>query len=100
LAEARKIDAALRVGARGRNASSNDRVAAEKKKQAGIVGPVLGATKGITNHAQGLSARTGAALKDPLSDPFILVIVGLSTLASAFLGALVLYRLSREHLRH
>jgi hypothetical protein len=69
-----------------------------KRKQAGIVDRILGATKSITKKGHGLSARTSAAVRDPFSDPVILVVVGLLTLASAFLGTLVLYRLSREHL--
>jgi hypothetical protein len=69
-----------------------------KKKQAGIVDRVRGVTKSIAKNGHGLSARTAAVVKDPLSDPFILVIVGLATLASAFLGTLVLYRVSREYL--
>lgn len=73
-------------------------MAEKRKKQGGIVDGVLGATKRVTKKAQGLGARTGAAVKDPLSDPFILV-VGLLTLASASLGALVLHRVAMEHLR-
>lgn len=68
---------------------------AEKKKQAKVVDRIVGATKRVTK-ARGLSAKTGAAVKDPLSDPFILAIVGLVTLASASLGALVLYGVWRE----
>jgi hypothetical protein len=95
--EARKIEAALSVRASGRSASSKAPAPADKKKQGDGVGRVLGATKDIAKNVQGLGARTAAAVKDPLSDPFI-VVIGLLTLASAFLGAVVLYRVSKEHL--
>lgn len=60
-----------------------------------MVDRIVGVTKRVTK-ARALSAKTGTAVKDPLSDPFILAVVGLVTLASASLGALVLYGGWRE----
>jgi hypothetical protein len=57
-----------------------------------VVGGVAGAVKGVTKKARALRASAGAAVGD-----FTLVVVGLLTLASAILGSLVLYRLSRQH---
>ena len=69
---------------------------AVKKKRAKVVDRIVGVPKRIAK-ARGLSARTGAAVKDPFSDPFVLSIVGLVTLATASLGALVLYGAWRGH---
>jgi hypothetical protein len=52
---------------------------------------VAGAVKRATKKVRPLAATAGAAVDD-----FILLVVGLVTLASALLGGLVLYRLSRE----
>lgn len=59
------------------------------KKRRGATAKVVGAAKGVTK-----TLRAGA---DAVVDDFILVIVGLLTLASALLGAVVIYR-SRQHL--
>lgn len=82
--------------ARTRTASSAAPAVVAKKKQARVVDRIVGATKRVAK-ARGLSARTGAAVEDPWSDPFVLSIVGLVTLATASLGALVLYGAWRGH---
>jgi hypothetical protein len=55
---------------------------------------VLGAATSLPRTA----ARTGDVATGALSDPWVLSIVGLLTLASAALGTLVLVRLRRDHL--
>jgi hypothetical protein len=55
---------------------------------------VLGAAKSLPATA----TRTRDAATSALTDPYVLSAIGLLTLASASLGALVLYRLRREHL--
>jgi hypothetical protein len=60
-----------------------------KKKPRGAGDKVVGATKGVTK-----TLRAGA---EAVVDDFILVLVGLLTLSSALLGAVVIYR-SRQHL--
>jgi hypothetical protein len=64
-----------------------DTAKAEKKR--GAADEVVGAAKGVTK-----KLRAGA---EAVVDDFILVLVGLLTLASALLGAVVIYR-SRQHL--
>jgi hypothetical protein len=59
------------------------------KKRRGAAGNVVGAAKGVTK-----SLRAGA---EAVVNDLVLVLVGLLTLASALLGAVVIYR-SRQHL--
>jgi hypothetical protein len=61
---------------------------AQKRKSpaAGVVGAAKGVTKKL---------RAGA---EAVVDDLVLVIVGLLMLLIAFLGSLVLYRMSRQHL--
>jgi hypothetical protein len=60
----------------------------KRKTSADRVGGVV---KRATKKVRPLAATAGAAVGD-----FILLVVGLVTLASALLGGLVLYRLSKE----
>jgi hypothetical protein len=69
-------------------AQSTDTEKAEKKRRGAAA--VVGAAKGVTK-----KLRAGA---EAVVDDFVLVLVGLLTLSSALLGALVIYRLSRQHL--
>jgi hypothetical protein len=66
---------------------STDTEKAEKKRRGAAA--VVGAAKGVTK-----KLRAGA---EAVVDDYILVLVGLSTLLSALLGAVVIYR-SRQHL--
>lgn len=95
VAEAREIEAAVGIGVGG----SSDPAATGKAKRVSVIAQVVGAAKGVTTKAQALSSRIVRAVEDePFSDPFVRVILGLLTLSSAVLGALVLFRLSRAHL--
>jgi hypothetical protein len=67
---------------------------ARKKPQRARGGNVLGAATTLPRTA----ARTRDAATGALSDPWVLSVVGLLTLGSACLGALVLYRLRRDNL--
>jgi hypothetical protein len=67
--------------------SATDTKKPEKKRRADD--KVVGAAKGVTK-----TLRAGA---EAVVDDFILVLVGLLTLSSALLGAVVIYR-SRQHL--
>jgi hypothetical protein len=67
--------------------SATDTKRPEKKRRADA--KVVGAAKGVTK-----TLRAGA---EAVVDDFILVLVGLLTLSSALLGAVVIYR-SRQHL--
>jgi hypothetical protein len=64
----------------------------EAKKRKAVVDGVVGAAKGVAKKAGTLRANAGEKVDDP-----VLAIVGLLTVASASLGAFVLYRLSRRH---
>jgi hypothetical protein len=62
------------------------------KKRKPVVDGVVAAAKGVAKKAGALRASAGEAVGD-----LPLVIVGLFAATSAFLGAFVLYRLSRQH---
>jgi hypothetical protein len=66
----------------------------QKTQERSRAGNVLGAATSLPRTA----ARTREAAGDALSDPFVLVTIGLLTLASASLGTLVLYRIRRDNL--
>jgi hypothetical protein len=91
-AELHELQAGYGTATTGSNGRAGKTAEAEKKRE-GVVGGVAGAVKGVSNKARALRASAGAAVGD-----FTLVVVGLLTLASAILGSLVLYRLSRQHL--
>jgi Na+/H+-translocating membrane pyrophosphatase len=61
-----------------------------KKKPKSSAGSVAGAAKGVAKKVKALRASTRDAVGNS-----ILALVGALTLASALLGALVLYRLSK-----
>lgn len=90
-AEAREI-----VGAASGHDESPTGAAGEQKR-ASVIDRVAGAVKGVTKNARKVTATVGAAVQpdDPLSNPFVLAIVGLLTLSSALLGTLVLVRVAR-----
>jgi hypothetical protein len=93
LAEARQIV----LAASGHDESSPG--AASNEKRASVVERVVGVVKGVSENARKVTKKIGSAVipdpDDPLSDPFVLAIVGLLTLTSALLGALVLFRFAR-----
>jgi hypothetical protein len=85
------------VGAR------DDATAAAGDKRSGRGGGPLDRTKAqigdaadavVTNLGR-LPGRFGAAADDPLSDPFVLILIGLLTLSTAALGTLLLLQVVR-----
>jgi hypothetical protein len=82
------------IAAPWRRTSARVPVAQKTQKRSSSTSGVLGAATSLPRTA----ARTGDAATGALSDPWVLSIVGLLTLASAALGTLVLYRLRRDHL--
>jgi hypothetical protein len=90
-AEAREIETAIGAAP----AARNDDPAAGVKTRI-VADPIVGAAKAVVKKAQGLTARVGAAVEENVfADPFVLVIVGLMTLAFALLGTLVLLQVVR-----
>jgi hypothetical protein len=81
------LDAAV-VPAAGQSSETAADTAKPKKKR-GAADEVVGAAKGVTK-----KLRAGA---EAVVDDFVLILVGLLTLSSALLGAVVIYR-SRQHL--
>jgi hypothetical protein len=73
-----------------RKSGASPKTEAEKRKA--VVGGVVGAAKGVAKKAGALRDSAGETVGD-----LPLVIVGLFTAASAFLGGFVLYRLSRQN---
>jgi hypothetical protein len=57
--------------------------------------PIVDATGALARKVREIPDRIGAALDDPFSDPFVLIIIGLLTLTTAALGTLVLVQLVR-----
>jgi hypothetical protein len=61
-----------------------------------ISDPVLGAAKTVVKKAKGVTAGLAEAVEENVfADPFVLLIVGLFTLAFALLGTLVLLQVAR-----
>jgi hypothetical protein len=61
-----------------------------------VADPIVGATKAAVTKAKQLTERITATVEDNVfADPFVLVIVGLFTLAFALLGTLVLLQVVR-----
>jgi hypothetical protein len=90
-AEAQEIETAIGAARPG----SNDGPAPTTKRQS-IADPLVVAAKAVVKKAKGLTASIGAAVEDnPFSDPFVLLIVGLMTLAFALIGTLVLLHVVR-----
>jgi hypothetical protein len=90
-AEAQEIETAIGAARPG----SNDDPAPTTKRQS-IADPLVVAAKAVVKKAKGLTAGIGAAVEDnPFSDPFVLLIVGLMTLAFALIGTLVLLHVVR-----
>lgn len=81
------------VAARGDgNGSGGGLVAAVKDR---AKAPFVGAAGVVGNTAKGLSDRLSEATAGPLSDPFVITLLGFLALASALLGGLVLAHLAR-----
>lgn len=92
-AEAHEIETAIGAAPAG---SSDDPGGKRQSVAERLTDPVLGAAKAVVKKAKALPAAIGAAVEDnPFSDPFVLVIVGLLTLAFALLGTLVLLQVVR-----
>jgi hypothetical protein len=85
----RDIESAFGQPVSGTSGRSTTTKQAEKKRETAADG-VVGAAKGVTK-----KLRAGA---EAVVDDFVLVIVGLLMLLIAFLGSLVLYRMTRQHL--
>jgi hypothetical protein len=61
-----------------------------------VADPIVGATKAAVKKAKRLTERVTAAVDDNVfADPFVLLLVGLFTLAFALLGTLVLLQVIR-----
>lgn len=76
--------------------------AGDDESPSGVVSVLTRARERIAETAEALvtgirriPGRLGAAADDPLSDPFVLIIIGLLTLATAALGTLLLMQLAR-----
>jgi hypothetical protein len=90
-AEAQEIETAIGAAPAGSNGDP-----APTTKRQSIADPIVAAAKAVVKKAKGLTAGIGAAVEDnPFSDPFVLLIVGLMTLAFALLGTLVLLQVVR-----
>jgi hypothetical protein len=91
-AEAHEIEMAIGAAPTG---SDDDPVKTKSVAQR-VADPIMGAAKAVVKKAKAVPAAVGAAVEDnPFSDPFVLVVVGLLTLAFALLGTLVLLQVVR-----
>jgi hypothetical protein len=93
-AELGELGAVLGVQANRTAAGAANPEDAEKKRES-VRDQVVGAADGVAKKAGELGTSARKAVGD-----FVLVLVGLLTLASALLGTLVIYRVSRQHLLH
>ena len=87
---------AIAIAASGHDVDSPGVASADHR--AGVVDRVVTTVKGVTKRARKVTRKIGEALPtadDPLSDPSVLVILGLLTLASAVLGGFVLHSIGR-----
>jgi hypothetical protein len=92
LAEAHEIETAIGAAPAG----SDDDGGKANSVVERVADPVLGAAKAVVKKAKAVPAAIREAVADsPLSDPFVLAIVGLLTLAFALLGTLVLLHVVR-----
>lgn len=89
--EAREIERAIGAATAGNN---DDSAATTKSKS--VADPIVLAAKAVVKKAKAVTAGIGAAAEDNVfADPFVLLIVGLMTLAFALLGTLVLLQVIR-----
>jgi hypothetical protein len=87
-ADAREIETAIGV--------AQPRTNPPKTRKASVAAPLVRAAKAVAKKAKGVTARIGTAVEENVfSDPFVLVVVGLLTLAFALLGTLVLLQVVR-----
>jgi hypothetical protein len=92
LAEAHEIETAIGAAPAGRDDDGGQAKSVAER----VADPVLGVAKAVVEKAKAVPAAVGGAVADsPLSDPFVLAIVGLLTLAFALLGTLVLLQVVR-----